>query len=202
MGVERTPKKSQHTSLTLMKKILPPLLSGFEFATFDRESGALTNKLSRSQWPLAEKTGGRSLLNCPSCPPDNPIGQGTELKWMELNYGRRGLEHSAESFYGTVQQSTASRKRISCGLHLCHGKRWTRALPPPSVSRWTSALMDSWWSWRPACHRGNYLRRGSEWWLIAFPHVSQPETVPTFLVAGKLTSMKHASQSVTLAGEC
>ena len=28
---------------------------------------------------LPEKTGRRPLLNCPSCPPDDPIGQGTEL---------------------------------------------------------------------------------------------------------------------------
>ena len=33
-GVERTPNKSQHTKLTLEKKILPPLLPGFELATF------------------------------------------------------------------------------------------------------------------------------------------------------------------------
>ena len=33
-GVERTPNKSQHTKLTLEKKIVPPLLPGFELATF------------------------------------------------------------------------------------------------------------------------------------------------------------------------
>ena len=33
-GVERTPNKSQHTQLTMKKKILPPLLPGFELATF------------------------------------------------------------------------------------------------------------------------------------------------------------------------
>ena len=33
-GVERTPNKSQHTKLTLEKKILPPLLPGFELTTF------------------------------------------------------------------------------------------------------------------------------------------------------------------------
>ena len=33
-GVERTPNKSQHTKLTLEKKTLPPLLPGFELATF------------------------------------------------------------------------------------------------------------------------------------------------------------------------
>ena len=32
-GVEQTPNKSQHTKLTLEKKILPPLLLGFELAT-------------------------------------------------------------------------------------------------------------------------------------------------------------------------
>ena len=33
-GVERTANKKQHTKLTLEKKILPPLLPGFELATF------------------------------------------------------------------------------------------------------------------------------------------------------------------------
>ena len=33
-GVERTPNKSQHKKLTLEKKIFPPLLPGFELATF------------------------------------------------------------------------------------------------------------------------------------------------------------------------
>ena len=33
-GMEQTPKKSQHTKLTLEKKILPPLLPGLELATF------------------------------------------------------------------------------------------------------------------------------------------------------------------------
>ena len=34
MGMEQTPSKSQHTKLTLEKKILMPLLPGFELATF------------------------------------------------------------------------------------------------------------------------------------------------------------------------
>ena len=33
-GVERTPNTSQHTKLTLEKKILPPLLPGFKLTTF------------------------------------------------------------------------------------------------------------------------------------------------------------------------
>ena len=45
--MEQTPNKSQHAKLTLEKKILPPLLLGFELTTVDHESGALTNKLSR-----------------------------------------------------------------------------------------------------------------------------------------------------------
>ena len=44
--MELTTTESQHTKLTLEKKILPPLLPGFELATFDHESGVLTNKLS------------------------------------------------------------------------------------------------------------------------------------------------------------
>ena len=46
MGVEQTPNKSQHTKLTLEKKILPPLLLGFKLTTLDHEFGALANKLS------------------------------------------------------------------------------------------------------------------------------------------------------------
>ena len=36
-GVERTPNKSQHTKLILEKKILPPLLPGFELTTFQSQ---------------------------------------------------------------------------------------------------------------------------------------------------------------------
>ena len=45
--MERTSNKSQHTKLTLEKKILLPLLPGLKLATADDESGALTNKLSQ-----------------------------------------------------------------------------------------------------------------------------------------------------------
>ena len=46
-GMERTPNKSQHTKLNLEKKILPPLLPGFEVATFRSRVRRSTNKLSR-----------------------------------------------------------------------------------------------------------------------------------------------------------
>ena len=36
---------------------------------------------SCSQGPYAKKTGRGSLLNSPSCPADDPVGQGTELNW-------------------------------------------------------------------------------------------------------------------------
>ena len=43
--VERTPSKSQHTKLTLAKKILPPLLPGFELATFRSRVRRSNNEL-------------------------------------------------------------------------------------------------------------------------------------------------------------
>ena len=47
MGAERTPNKSQHTKLTLEKKILTPLLPGFELAIFWSWVRRSYNKLSR-----------------------------------------------------------------------------------------------------------------------------------------------------------
>ena len=49
MGMEWTPNKSQHTKLTLEKKILLPLLPGFNSQPFDHQSGTLTNKLPQSK---------------------------------------------------------------------------------------------------------------------------------------------------------
>ena len=43
------------------------------------KSGHICPCQSCSQEPPAEKTGRGALLNRPSCPPDDPIGQGTEL---------------------------------------------------------------------------------------------------------------------------
>ena len=47
MGVEWTLNKSQHTKLTLVKKILPLLLPGFKVATFWSRVQRFTNKLSQ-----------------------------------------------------------------------------------------------------------------------------------------------------------
>ena len=46
-GVERTQNKNQHTKLSLEKKILPPLLPGFELATYRSRVRLSSNKLSR-----------------------------------------------------------------------------------------------------------------------------------------------------------
>ena len=47
IGVEQAPNKSQHTKLTLEKKILPPRLPGFELVTFRWRVWSSANKLSR-----------------------------------------------------------------------------------------------------------------------------------------------------------
>ena len=47
--------KSQHRKLTMEKKILPPLLQGFEPRPFDHESGALTTELSSLPWGTSKK---------------------------------------------------------------------------------------------------------------------------------------------------
>ena len=58
-----------------------------------RNAGGTTSKSGHScqcqncsQRSTAEKTGMWSLLYRPSCPPDDPVGQGAELNWTELNW--------------------------------------------------------------------------------------------------------------------
>ena len=50
------------------------------------KSGHICPSQNYSQGPPAEKTGRGSLLNCPSCPPENLVGQGTELNWTQLSH--------------------------------------------------------------------------------------------------------------------
>ena len=54
MGMEQTPNKSQHRMLTLEKKILSPLLLGFELTTFQSWVWCFTNKLSQAAWDCSE----------------------------------------------------------------------------------------------------------------------------------------------------
>ena len=51
--MERTSNKSQLTKLTLEKTILPPLLSGFELATFRSRIRRSANELSRLPYNYA-----------------------------------------------------------------------------------------------------------------------------------------------------
>ena len=67
--MERTPNKSQHTKLTLEKKILPPLLPGFEFATF-RSRVRRSNKQAISRLP-----------SCQCCNFLQPT-----ISWLQKNY--------------------------------------------------------------------------------------------------------------------
>ena len=64
MGVGRTPNKSQHTKLTLEKKFLPPLLPGFELATFRsrvrrsyQQATSVTRCSTGNMWPYPPKRG-------------------------------------------------------------------------------------------------------------------------------------------------
>ena len=66
MGMERTLNKSQHTKLTLEKKILPPLLPGFKLAAFRSQV-----RRSNQQAYAGEKTNKSS----------SPKG----LKWLKKN---------------------------------------------------------------------------------------------------------------------
>ena len=69
-----------------------PWWGGGDDAVFGRGNAGWTTSKSGhccpcqncSQWPPAEKTGIESLLNRPSCPPDDPIGQGTELNCIRV----------------------------------------------------------------------------------------------------------------------
>ena len=50
-----------------------------------------------SQWPPTEKTGRRSLLNHPSCPPDDPTITGPN--WTDCGWSRSGQKELFASFF-------------------------------------------------------------------------------------------------------
>ena len=54
--MERTPTNSQHTKLTLEKKILPPLLPGFELATFRSQVRRSNQQAIAASWLRAINT--------------------------------------------------------------------------------------------------------------------------------------------------
>ena len=55
------------------------ILSGRICEVADDMARAMSEPCHAPRQPLAEKIGGGSLLNRPSCPPDDPIGRGTEI---------------------------------------------------------------------------------------------------------------------------
>ena len=62
-GVEQTPNKSQHTKLTLEKKIHPPLLPGFELATFRLRVRRSNQRAIPAAWQQCSL---EKLHSCPS----------------------------------------------------------------------------------------------------------------------------------------
>ena len=66
-GVKQTPTESQHTKLTLEKKILSPFLPGFELATFRSRARCFNNRVSRL--PMNDL----SLLSLPCHAPLLPV---------------------------------------------------------------------------------------------------------------------------------
>ena len=52
-----------------------------------------------SQWPPGEKTGRGSMPNRPSCPPDDPIGQGAELNWTTNAWSKSDHSFARFAYY-------------------------------------------------------------------------------------------------------
>ena len=76
---------------------------------------------SCSQGPPAEKNGRGSLLNRPSCPPDESIGQGTEVNWtVKVNVL---LTHNSDGFrsgcYTVYSQLTGIYSFDEMLAHFC-----------------------------------------------------------------------------------
>ena len=95
----------------LSRTILRGTLEGRRYRVSRGNAGLTTSKSGHpfpcqncSQWPPAEKTGGGTLLNCPSCPSDDPIGQGTELnKQPHTGRGRGHLRTSKQRRMSSVE---------------------------------------------------------------------------------------------------
>ena len=68
---------TRHNSLS--KTIIQGTLEGWQHCGQQRKCWMDCPCQNCSKGPSAEKSGRGSLVNCPSCPSDNPIGQGTEL---------------------------------------------------------------------------------------------------------------------------
>ena len=106
-GMEWTPNMSQHTKLTLEKKILRPLLPGFEPTTFRSEVWCFANKLS---W-----------LVCRHVPTQEQISTGQPCV--------KGV-NNVDSVYVYVCRRVQTHQRVSSGWPCCQdpgvrcGKWW------------------------------------------------------------------------------
>ena len=94
------------------------------------------------QGPPAEKTG-RSLLNRSSCPPDDPVGQGTELNWNELKI------MMVARAQGALKERWRRGRQRTCWMD--NAREW-RSLPMPKLLGWSPAKITG---------RGSLLNRRS-----------------------------------------
>ena len=105
--------KSQHRKSTLKKRILPPLLQGFEPATFNKESGALATELSP---PLSQHLKDKAAERN-SC---SRHWAGERFKdYVGETSERRGgahMGHSVDRFKGDVGETSEKRG----GAHMGH----------------------------------------------------------------------------------
>ena len=86
-----------------------------------------------SQWSPAEKSGKESLLNRPSCPPYDPVGQGTELvSWcFKPSQPQRSISGLRQNFIkryvvertnkAEIRPEEQSKKAESCREKLWNG---------------------------------------------------------------------------------
>ena len=72
---------------------------------------------NHSQGPPTEETGRGSLLNCLSCPHDDPVSQGTELNWFLRFQEKTAKTKNAISlpvaFQGRILQIEKKKKALN-----------------------------------------------------------------------------------------
>ena len=105
-GLEQTPKKSQHTKLTLEKEIPPQLLLGFELAIFQSRVWRSTDKLFCHPRSRSSISKSRNSIN---------------PHWL------KGVIQCAVSFDGSGSKKTVTTGRLGCILPglAALGTAWT-----------------------------------------------------------------------------
>ena len=82
-GMSHATKASPKLSLRAPWRVGNTVASGENAGWTSSKSGQPCPCQKCSRGPPAERTGKGSVLNRPACPPDDPIGQGTEVDWTE-----------------------------------------------------------------------------------------------------------------------